>query len=98
VDRGPVGRAGVFPLSELSIQIVNALVISLLPPSRLPKMDFESGIPPEHATLVVIPMMLASTGVVRGELEKLETRFPGRTRKPTCSTACSPISRIRWIR
>jgi cyclic beta-1,2-glucan synthetase len=65
----------LFPLSELSIQIVNALVISLLPPDPLPKMDFENGIPDEHATLVVVPMMLASTKVIQQEIEKLEVRF-----------------------
>ncbi len=68
-------RLALFPLSELSIQIVNALVISLLPPDALPKMDFQNGIPPEHATLVVVPMMLSSLDVVRRELEKLEVRF-----------------------
>ena len=67
----------LFPLSELSLQIVNALVISLLPPDTLPKMDFREGIPSENATLVVVPMMLSSLEVVREELEKLEVRFLG---------------------
>ena len=70
-----LGTLALFPLSELAIQIVNALVISLLPPDPLPKMDFKEGIPPEHATLVVVPMMLTSTDVVRQEMEKLEVRF-----------------------
>ena len=38
-----LGLLALFPLSELSIQIVNALVISLLPPDPLPKMEFERG-------------------------------------------------------
>ncbi len=67
----------IFPLSELSIQIVNALVISLLPAEPLPKLDFQQGIPPAHATLVVIPMMLTSREAIRAELEKLEVRFLG---------------------
>ncbi len=70
-----LGLLGLFPLSELAIQTLNALVISLLPPVSLPKLDFRGGIPPEDATLVVIPMMLASVDVVRRELEKLEVRF-----------------------
>jgi cyclic beta-1,2-glucan synthetase len=70
-----LGVLALFPLSELAIQIVNALVISLLPPEHLPKMDFENGIPEENTTLVVIPMMLAGTDVVQQELEKLEVRF-----------------------
>ena len=35
----------IFPLSELALQIVNVLVVSLLPPEPLPKMDFRDGIP-----------------------------------------------------
>lgn len=70
-----LGALALFPLSELSIQIVNALVISLLPPRRLPKLDFRDGIPEECATLVAIPMMLSSVEVARAEVEKLEVRF-----------------------
>ncbi len=70
-----LGALASFPLSELAIQIIHSLVISTLPPAVLPKMDFEDGIPVEHATLVVVPMMLASRFVVRKELEKLEVRY-----------------------
>jgi cyclic beta-1,2-glucan synthetase len=70
-----LGLLALFPLSELAIQTVNALVISLLPPQTLPKLDFRDGIPPEDATLVVIPMMLSSAEVIRREVEKLEVRF-----------------------
>jgi len=65
----------LFPLSELSIQIVNALAISLFPPAILPKMNFKEGIPSDRATLVVVPMMLSSEAVVKGEIRKLEVRF-----------------------
>jgi cyclic beta-1,2-glucan synthetase len=80
--RGPVisiilGALAILPLSELAIQVINALVISLLPPDKLPRMDFKEGIPPEHATLVVIPMMLVDEDVVRRETERLEVRFLG---------------------
>jgi cyclic beta-1,2-glucan synthetase len=70
-----LGGLALFPLGELSIQIVNALVISLLPPDLLPKLDFRKGIPAEHATLVVVPMMLTNGDVLRHELEKLEVRY-----------------------
>ena len=65
----------LFPLSELSIQIVNALVISLFPPAILPKMNYKEGIPSDRATLVVVPMMLSNEAVVQGEIRKLEVRF-----------------------
>jgi len=70
-----LGLLAVFPLSELSTQIINALVIALLPPTALPKMDFRGGVPAEEATLVVVPIMLASPGVVSQEIGKLEVRF-----------------------
>jgi len=70
-----LGVLALFPLSELSVQIVNALVISLLPPEPLPEMDFSDGIPPQQATLAVVPMLLTSLEVARREVEKLEVRF-----------------------
>ena len=36
-----LGTLALFPLSELTVQIINALVISLLPPDPLPKMEFQ---------------------------------------------------------
>src|SRR6185503_14785422 len=44
-------------------------------PELLPKLDYQSGIPGESATLVVVPMMLSNTTVVQREVEKLEIRF-----------------------
>ena len=70
-----LGILALFPLSELVVQIVNALVISLLPPEALPALDFRDRIPAEHATLIVVPMMLTNLDVVHRELEKLEVRF-----------------------
>jgi cyclic beta-1,2-glucan synthetase len=67
----------IFPLSELCVQIVNALVISLFPADPLPKLDFRDGIPARHATLVVIPMMLTNLETIRAEVRKLEVRFLG---------------------
>jgi len=72
-----LGALAALPLSELAIQVINSLVISLLPPDKLPRLDFEKAIPAEHAALIVIPMMLANEEVVRRELEKLEVRFLG---------------------
>ena len=70
-----LGALAIFPLSELAIQIVNALIISTFEPEPLPKMDFDDGIPAEDATLVVVPMMLTNLDVVRQEVQKLEVRF-----------------------
>ncbi len=72
-----LGALALFPLSELAIQIVHALIIATFPPSRLPRMDYENGIPDNCATLVVVPMMLVDEASSRSELEKLEVRYLG---------------------
>ena len=72
-----LGILAIFPLSELALQIVNAFVVSLVPPDPLPKMDFRDGIPAEHATLIVVPMMLSNAEDLRSDLEKLEIRYLG---------------------
>lgn len=72
---GLLGSLSLFPLSELALQILNALVIASFPPEPLPKLDFDKGVPPEHATLVAVPMLLDSPEVIRHELEKLEIRY-----------------------
>lgn len=70
-----LGLLALFPLSELAIQIVHTMLIALLPPIPLPRMDFKNGIPDEAVTLVVVPMMLSSRTTIKSELEKLEVRF-----------------------
>jgi cyclic beta-1,2-glucan synthetase len=72
---GLLAVLSLFPLSELAIQIVNALVIASFEPEVLPRLDFDSGIPADHATLVVVPMMLTGKEVIARELEKLEVRY-----------------------
>jgi len=68
-----------FPLSDFSIQIVNTLIVSLLPPASLPRMNFEAGIPQSCRTLVAVPMMLVNQEVLARELAKLQTRYAGNT-------------------
>lgn len=72
-----LGILAFFPLSELALQIVNMLVVSLLPPDPLPKMDFKASIPLENTTLIVVPMMLSNIRDLRSDLERLEVRYLG---------------------
>jgi len=66
----------MIPLSQLSLELVNYLVIRIFPPRGLAKMDFEaSGIPDAFRTLVVVPMMLTDSRTIASELEKLEVRY-----------------------
>ena len=64
------------PASQLALEVVNYLVMRLLPPRILPKMDYRvSGIPDAFKTLVVVPVMLVDSETIREEAEKLEIRF-----------------------
>jgi cyclic beta-1,2-glucan synthetase len=65
----------LLPASDIAVQIVDYLLTRLLPPRRLPKMSFESGIPDEARSLVVVPMLLSSPDGVREDVERLEVRY-----------------------
>jgi cyclic beta-1,2-glucan synthetase len=66
----------LLPANQLTVQVVNYLVIRILPPRLLPKMSFEKGgVPDEFRTLVVVPMLLINKKSVRDEVEKLEIRY-----------------------
>ncbi|MEP7365755.1 MAG: glucoamylase family protein, partial [Acidobacteriota bacterium] len=81
-----LGILAAFPAIEIAIQIVNALVVTLLNPRMLPKMDFEGGIPQDFSTLVVVPMMLLTPDAIRHEVDKLEVRYLA-NREPNISFA-----------
>jgi cyclic beta-1,2-glucan synthetase len=46
--------------SQTAILVANFAISRLLPPYVIPRLDFSSGIPDEHRTMVVIPCMLTS--------------------------------------
>ena len=84
VAAGSVGSVGfiglalllLIPVSQLAIDGVNYLIMRLLPPRPLPKMDFQhTGIPDAFRTLVVVPMMLVDAETIQAEVEKLEIRY-----------------------
>ncbi|HPS01286.1 MAG TPA: glucoamylase family protein, partial [Candidatus Sumerlaeota bacterium] len=71
-----IGLLLLIPVSQISLEIMNYLVMLLFPPRSLPKMDFRVlGIPDACRTLVVVPMMLVDVETIKGEAEKLEIRY-----------------------
>ncbi|HEX8910565.1 MAG TPA: glucoamylase family protein, partial [Anaeromyxobacteraceae bacterium] len=62
----------LLPASELAIAVVQRLAARLAPPRRLPRLDLAAGIPEGARTLVVIPTLLTSVGVVEELIEHLE--------------------------
>jgi cyclic beta-1,2-glucan synthetase len=63
------------PASELALGLIHGLVTHSLFPRVLPKLFFRDGIPPNCATFVVIPCMLARRESAAVLLERLEIHF-----------------------
>jgi cyclic beta-1,2-glucan synthetase len=64
----------VVPVSEVALALVNAFTVTLLPPRRLPKLDFTEGIPDEQRTLVVVPALIDSVETIDQLIGDLEVR------------------------
>jgi cyclic beta-1,2-glucan synthetase len=62
---------------ECAVMVTNTLVTSLLPPKKLPRLDFSKGIPARFTTMVVVPTLLTSETQVRKAVKDLEIRFLG---------------------
>ncbi len=62
----------LFPASELAISVVQRIAAQLAPPRRLPRLDFESGVPADARTMVVVPTLLTDVATVTGLLEHME--------------------------
>jgi cyclic beta-1,2-glucan synthetase len=67
-----VALLALLPASELAIAALQALIAKLVHPRRLPRLDFEGGVPQEARCVVVVPTLLSSSDGVREQLEHLE--------------------------
>jgi cyclic beta-1,2-glucan synthetase len=68
-----LGLCSVFALSETAIAIVNRALVGIFPPLYLPRLVWREGIPEEHRTLVVLPVLIGSEAQVRRHVWQLET-------------------------
>jgi len=64
-------------VSQLAVALVNLGATLLIKPRSLPRMDFSTGIPASHRTLVVVPIMLQNPAKIESMTEALEVRFLG---------------------
>jgi cyclic beta-1,2-glucan glucanotransferase len=67
----------LLPASEIAVQLVQRMVAALVPPRRLPRLDFEAGLPESARTMVVVPTLLGSVAGVEHLLEHLEVQALG---------------------
>ncbi|HJQ13104.1 MAG TPA: hypothetical protein VJ830_00035, partial [Anaerolineales bacterium] len=71
------GVLSLLPVSSVAIDLINGLVISLIPPRTLPKINFENGVSEEYRTMVVIPALLATERDAPFLLSQIERHFIG---------------------
>jgi hypothetical protein len=74
----PIFAAFLFvllPASQSAIEFMNTVVTHLLPPRRLPKLDFSHGIPADCSTMVAVPTLLVRPGQVHELIDDLEIRY-----------------------
>lgn len=65
------------PLSELVLKLVQWLLIQVVPPRRLARIDYSEGVPDCARTAVVVHAMLANQEQLVEAIEALEVRFVG---------------------
>jgi cyclic beta-1,2-glucan synthetase len=63
------------PASEMAWEILNFFTSRIRAPRRLPKLDFQDGIPPSQRTLVVVPALLSSERELKALTRRLEEHF-----------------------
>ena len=69
------GIAALISISNFGVALVNWWVTLIIPPKRLPRMNFSDGIPPEFRSLVVVPTMLSNEKNIESLINALEVRF-----------------------
>jgi cyclic beta-1,2-glucan synthetase len=62
----------LLPASDVAIAVVQTLCARLAPPRRLPRLDFQAGVPEDARTMVVVPTLLTSVERASELLEHLE--------------------------
>ena len=65
----------VVPALTVSSSLVNWLVTMLLPPAKLPKLDYKNEIPEPYRTAVVIPALITSREEVDALARQMEMHF-----------------------
>src|SRR5215216_4643891 len=71
------GILTILPATSVSIDIINGLVVAIIPPRTLPKLNFDNGVPEEYKTMVVIPALLATERDAPLLLSQIERHFIG---------------------
>ncbi|MBI4164708.1 MAG: glycosyl transferase, partial [Acidobacteria bacterium] len=64
-----------FPATEAAVGVINQLIVSILPPRILPKLDLSEGLPADSVTMIVFPTLLTDENYVVRMVRHLEVCF-----------------------
>lgn len=64
-----------FPASEVALGFVNWAVTHIIPTFKLPRLDFDKGVPDEHRAIVVVHSIFRDKEVIDKNVDYLEVRF-----------------------
>ncbi|WP_197463096.1 GH36-type glycosyl hydrolase domain-containing protein [Microbulbifer thermotolerans] len=70
-----ISAIAAVPLTGLALALVNGLITHSLPPHKLPKLDFDKGLPDTFRSAVVMPVLFADAEDMRKVLECLEINY-----------------------
>ncbi len=63
------------PISQLVIQILHEILMNVVKPTVIPKLDYSKGIPNESKTMVVIPTIVGNTNKIKEMFDNLESFY-----------------------
>ena len=72
LDSGAAALLLLLPVSELVKRLLDTVLLRLLPPRRLPRLDLSEGVPAEGRTLCVVSTLLGSARDARDAARRLE--------------------------
>jgi len=82
----------LIPLLSVSSGTVNLIASLMVPPRRLPKLDYASGIPADRRAIVVVPMLLSSAQDIAENLANLEQNYLGNADPQLCFALLSDFT------
>lgn len=69
------GLLFAIPALSVAVEAVNSLVTHTVPSRRLPRLDYQDGIPPHHRAMVVIPCLATDRKEIASLLHQLELHY-----------------------
>ena len=87
-----LGLLAAVPASDLAIALINRVVMALLGPRTLPRMELRNGVPENLRTIVVVPTLLTTRAEVEEQVERLEVHYLANSEGEVCFALLSDWS------